>query len=68
MATLQRDLVGSGVSSSGTSGAETAVSYRNVGVAYEHGGSGGSRLSALEDISFEVEKGSFTSIIGPSGC
>lgn len=63
-----RGTTGISDSSSGAPEAETAVSYRNVGVAYERSGSPGSRLAALQDVSFDVMKGSFTSIIGPSGC
>jgi NitT/TauT family transport system ATP-binding protein len=31
-------------------------------------GAGGERTEVLHDVSFEIEEGSFTSIMGPSGC
>lgn len=51
----------------GVSGAEAMISYRGVGVAYERDRSQGS-LVAVQDVTFEVQRGSFVSIIGPSGC
>jgi NitT/TauT family transport system ATP-binding protein len=41
------------------------IELRNVGMVFERGGA---RFSALNDVSFTVETGRFTTLIGPSGC
>jgi NitT/TauT family transport system ATP-binding protein len=47
---------------SGAGGASPAVSVRAVGKSFPGG------ATALRDVSFEVPRGGFTSILGPSGC
>ncbi len=42
------------------------LSVRNLGLAYES--PAGSVLAALGPVSFEIESGSFVSLVGPSGC
>ena len=63
---------GRAVGSAGAGGhaypSEVVISYREVGVAYEHPRTPGSLVVAIEDITLDVTKGSFLSIIGPSGC
>ncbi len=41
------------------------VDVRNVGMKYQ---SLNGEISAIEDVSFSVEKGEFVSLVGPSGC
>jgi NitT/TauT family transport system ATP-binding protein len=41
------------------------IELRNVGMVFERGGA---HFSALNDVSFTVETGRFTTLIGPSGC
>jgi NitT/TauT family transport system ATP-binding protein len=41
------------------------IELRNVGMVFERGGT---RFVALDDVSFTVETGRFTTMIGPSGC
>jgi NitT/TauT family transport system ATP-binding protein len=48
--------------------AGSAISYRDVDIAYEQAAQPDQLMLALKDVSIEVRKGSFTSIIGPSGC
>jgi NitT/TauT family transport system ATP-binding protein len=48
--------------------AESAISYRDVRIAYEQAAQPERLMLALNDVSVEVKRGSFTSIIGPSGC
>ncbi len=42
----------------------TAIAVSHVGKVFE----GDRRVTALEDVSFEIPQGSFVSLIGPSGC
>lgn len=42
-----------------------AISFRNVSVRYAHGG--GTREFALQDVSFDIPRGSWVALCGPSG-
>lgn len=41
----------------------TEISFKNVTKVYE-----GTKIAAISDVNFEVEKGEFFCIVGPSGC
>ena len=45
--------------------APAAVAAEHVSLAFD---SGGQRIAALSDVSLQVERGAFVSLIGPSGC
>lgn len=40
----------------------------HIGHVFSVNGSGGGSLRALQDVSFDVQRGSFVALVGPSGC
>ncbi len=48
--------------------ASSVLRAERIGHVFSVNGSGGGSLRALQDVSFELRRGSFVALVGPSGC